>query len=185
MCSCSPNPAALEPRLASSEKVRATLCGLRVLLLGGARHRFCGWVPSLSRTHPVALAAELCLGLRGGLQPAVLRGRLHLQRWLRLREGPSGTAQDPRLEVRDPTTSSPRSFARRWKQGLRDLGIARSLIQSLNLVRTFTDEHNTYGLQRLFGTSSTVILGKLGQREWDVGIEKEDASTWCCLRESR
>ena len=73
----------------------------------------------------------------------------------------------------------------RWTQGLRDLGIARSLIQSLNLVRTFTDKRNTYGLQRLFGTSSTAILGKLGQREWDVGTEKEDASTWCCLRESR
>ena len=70
-------------------------------------------------------------------------------------------------------------------QGHHEPGIARSLIQSLNLVRTFTDERNTYGLQRLFRTSSTAILGKLGQREWDVGIEKEDASTWCYLRESR
>ena len=61
---------------------------------------------------------------------------------------------------------------RRWTQGLREPGIARSLIQSLNLVRTFTEERNTYGLQRLFGTSSTAILGKLDTRELGVGTRR-------------
>ena len=38
--------------------------------------------------------------------------------------------------------------------------------------RTFTDERNTYGLQRLFGTSSTAILGKLDTRELGVGTRR-------------
>ena len=111
-------------------------------------------------------------GFRGGLQPAVLRGRLHLPRWLRLQEGPSGAAEDPRAEVRVLTTSSPRSFVRRWTQGLREPGIE-------DLHRRAQHLRAAAALWDIFDSDPRQARHTRVGR-WD----QEDALTWRCLRES-
>ena len=133
MCRCSLTAAALEPRAHLERKRVAALCSIRCLSLGGTRHS------GLVVWAPLGVGPSRCIG----------SGALPGASWRPTSCG-SPRSLIPRLAVRVLTISSPRSFVLRWMQGHHEPGIARSLIQSLNLVRTFTDEKNIWAAAALW-----------------------------------